>query len=128
MINNNHSSLVELRTAVDKAGVVGLTMRDLLEAHGEHRRLGVRIREEIRAWLAGEGLAVVPGLRRYGEDPVAVCRLGGPLFGIAEALENPTPVNVDRLRKVEASDGCGGSEEMIEQIRALIIVKDATRR
>lgn len=111
-----------LRRAVDEAGgVLSVTMDDLRRAHGVYGKLGPHVRDQIRRWLAGHGLAVLPELRRYGEEEVAVYRLDSPLQALVEAIADPTGANLERLRNIAAPEGENSAVEVLEKIRALVL-------
>jgi len=113
----------ELKVAVDEAGgVVSVTMDDLRRAHGEYGKLGPHVRQEIRRWLAGHGLAVLPEMRNYGEDQVALYRVDSPLQALVDAISDPTTApNLERLRNVAVPEGEHSAVEVLEKVRALVL-------
>lgn len=121
-ISGRYADGVELKAAVDVAGgVVDVTMDDLRRAHGEYGKLGPHVRQEIRRWLAGHGLAVLPEMRNYGEEQVALYRVDSPLQALVEAIRDPTTApNLERLRSVAVPEGEHSAVELLEKIRALV--------
>ena len=101
---------------IAKEGVLTVPMKRLRDAVGVSR-LGPHVASQISKKLHSVGLGHhPPDLPQYQEDYVLIYKLGSPLAELIGALNNPSPENDVRLRRVSG----GNPQLVIEQIRALV--------
>ena len=109
-----------IKTNVENAGnVLSTSMATLRDAHGA-AKLGVNVRTDITAQLAGMGLGHVPKeLPTYQEELVRLYKRGTAIGDLIETLLSPGEKNDKKLVE-QLGDSDVKYAEIIEQIRDLV--------
>jgi hypothetical protein len=110
----------EIKEDVEKNGnVKTVTMEQLRDAHGT-LKLGVHVRAEISAALAGIGLGHVPEeLPNYQHELVRVYKKGTPIGELIETVLKPGQQNDNKLSSQFAGGGTDYAA-IVDKIRELV--------